>query len=241
MNIYKHAVRFAPKPRSSVFICGCGHSGTTLLARILSTHPSVFSLPYETAAFVDSNGPKWKAVARLLAGAALSLKPVLVEKTPSHIHHTAAISRVLPRSSFIVATRDGRDTVASLGKRYKDHQRAFDRWVNDSRASRLRIAAGSSILWRYEDFIDSPSQSLARLCDFIGIAYSDELLDYHKRPVTWGSRQSTPSAHSELRNRQVNQPITDNRGKWKDELPADIAARFGEGEARELMSYFGYG
>ena len=239
MNFYKYAVRFAPKPRSSVFICGCGHSGTTLLARILSTHPSVFSLPYETAAFVGP-GPEWRTLAGLLAGAALSRKPVLVEKTPSHIHHTASISRVIPRSRFIVATRDGRDTVASLGKRYNDYQRAFDRWVKDSTASKLRIADGSSILWRYEDFIASPSRSLGRLCDFIGIPYSDELLDYHKTPVSWGPRNSSPSAHSELRNRQVNQPITDNRGKWKDELPADIAARFGEGEARELMFYFGY-
>lgn len=239
--IYKYVSLITPKPKMSVFIVGCGHTGTTLLARILATHPDVFSPPYETNAFLGRSGPHWNTVTRLLVKAAWSRKPVLIEKSPYHIHHTDIISQVIPRTRFIVATRDGRDTVASLGKRYDgDFKRAFERWLIDSKASRTRLSEGDSILWKYEDFIESPSESLCRLCDFIGIPYTDNLLDYHKNPVDWGRNSTEKSAHGALRRRQVNKPVEDNRGKWKQDLPTEVVGWFDQDEARLVLAHFGY-
>ena len=37
-----------------IFVCGCGHSGTTLLWAMLSAHSRVYGIPYETAVFLNS-------------------------------------------------------------------------------------------------------------------------------------------------------------------------------------------
>lgn len=37
-----------------IFICGCGHSGTTLLWAMLSAHPDIYGINYETEVFLNS-------------------------------------------------------------------------------------------------------------------------------------------------------------------------------------------
>lgn len=42
----------------NIFIGGTGRSGTTLITRILGTHPKIYSLPIETRFIIDSDGIK---------------------------------------------------------------------------------------------------------------------------------------------------------------------------------------
>ncbi|WP_318012110.1 sulfotransferase [Mesorhizobium sp. CA12] len=234
-------VRLLPKPKVSIFICGCGHTGSTLLARILAAHPEIFSVRRETSAFVSSDGARWTKLSAVLLQAAISRRSVWVEKTPNHIHYTRQIIETIPGARFIVVTRDGRDIVASLGQRYEgDFDKAFQRWIADSKASMERIEKGESILWRYEDFIESPALSIERLCRFIGVTFDPGILNYHQQPVIWGRERAVRTPHSARRHAQVNQPITDYRGSWRSSLPMEVACRFDAGEAREIMGYFGY-
>ncbi|TJW90872.1 MAG: sulfotransferase [Mesorhizobium sp.] len=183
-----------------------------MLARILAAHPDVFSVPRETSAFVSDKGARWTKLSLLLLEAAVSRRSVWVEKTPGHIHHTGQILETIPGARFIVVTRDGRDVVTSLGQRYEgDFDRAFQRWVADSKASMLCIERGGSMLWRYEDFIEAPALSIERLCRFIGVAFDPAILDYHRHPVVWGRERRVRTEHSARRLTQVNQPITDYR------------------------------
>jgi len=232
--------RLVPKPKSSVFICGCGHTGSSLLARILAAHSSVFSFPYETGAFDWNERAKWHRAIIALTRVALSGRDIWVEKSPSHIHHTDKIRTWLPNAQFIVTTRDGRDVVASLAKRHGDFEVSFKRWLRDSKASRLCLEQQPSVLWRYEDFIDDPGDSLAALCGFIGVPFEPDMLDYHKKQVAWGRSRKTRETHSLRRRAQVNEPIRDFRGAWKETLPPEVERRFHAGEAKELMAYFGY-
>ncbi|TPI37415.1 sulfotransferase [Mesorhizobium sp. B3-1-6] len=239
--VHRGVVRLLPKPRVSIFICGCGHTGSTLLARILAAHPDVFAIRRETSAFVSNSGARWTKLSLVLLQAAISRRSVWVEKTPNHIHYTRQITETIPGARFIVVTRDGRDVVASLGQRYEgDFDKAFQRWIADSKASMLRVEKGESILWRYEDFIESPALSIERLCRFIGVAFDPGILNYHEQPVVWGREKVVRTAHSARRHAQVNQPITDYRGGWRSRLPTEVACRFDAGEAREIMDYFGY-
>ncbi|NBC11389.1 MAG: hypothetical protein GVY24_06590, partial [Planctomycetes bacterium] len=70
--------------RSPIFIVGCGHSGTTLLLRLIGAHPQIMPLLEETWALVNGEYQR-------LHGWDLSCfkagKQRWVEKTPSHIHH----------------------------------------------------------------------------------------------------------------------------------------------------------
>ncbi len=171
----------------------------------------------------------------------MSRRSIWVEKTPNHIHYVREITDTIPGARFIVVTRDGRDIVTSLGERYEgDFDKAFQRWIADSKASMQCVERGESILWRYEDFIESPALSIERLCRFIGVHFDPALLHYHQQPVVWGRERAVRTPHSARRQAQVNQPIVDCRGGWRSRLPAEIASRFDTGEARELMAYFGY-
>ncbi len=96
------------------------------------------------------------------------------------------------------------------------------------------------MLWRYEDFIDDPGDSLAALCGFIGVPFEPDMLDYHKKQAAWGRSRKTRETHSLRRRAQVNEPIRDFRGAWKETLPPEVERRFHAGEAKELMAYFGY-
>ncbi len=227
-----------PKPQVSVFICGCGHTGTTLLARILATHPDVFSVSYETEVF-RGRMPRFADLAVLYRKASESGRHAFVEKTPRHVHRARLIRHLVPRSKFIIATRDGRDVVASLGKRYGDFNRAYQRYIADSLASLEALRLPGSMLWRLEDLIEDPAASLAAVCSFIGIPFSDELLNYHATPVSWGD-ESDASAHRRLRQEQINKPIRDTRGAWATGLPVECLEWFSTAEASQIAQAFGY-
>ena len=46
--------------------------------------------------------------------------------------------------------------------------------------------------------------------------------------------------HRELRNKQINSPLFDGRGAWRDLLPPEAAAEFERGELGDFMGLFGY-
>jgi hypothetical protein len=230
----------APKPGLSVFICGCGHTGTTLLTRILATHPDVYAVPYESRVFIDKV-PAFGELAGLLRAAAASGKPVFLEKTPRHVLHVPRIRKLLPQSKFIIATRDGRDVVASLWKRHGDKRRAYKRYIKDSNASVDALSLPGTMLWRLEDLIEDPGRSLSEVCDFIGIPFTEQLLDYHKTPANWqGAANSGSSSNHSLRQEQISQPIRDTRGTWRSNLPPECLEWLSSPEARQIADAFGY-
>lgn len=229
---------FAPKPANPVFICGCGHTGSTLLARILSGHPDVFAVRFETGFFIGKVPAFW-GLSKTCEEFEKSKRKVWVEKTPKHIHNVALIKSMFPGARFIITTRDGRDVVASLGHRYKDFDRAYHRWMDDSSASLDALRLPDTMLWRLEDLIEDAQPSLRSICDFIGIEYLPTLLEYHQEPVQWGRGVKT-SPHSERRQAQINSPIQDTRGRWKTDLPAEYLDKLTKGEALEISQAMGY-
>src|SRR5215207_6405770 len=79
------------------FICGAGHSGTSIIANILAGHAEVWMPLYETGLFlrrrVDRTYKhrKWRLSA-LRAG-----RRVILEKTPRHVHVLGVIRKHVPR------------------------------------------------------------------------------------------------------------------------------------------------
>ena len=57
-----------------VFVIGCGHTGTTLIAAMLGAHPSIYSIPKETRALVHNTAPD-QARASIERAAADCAKP----------------------------------------------------------------------------------------------------------------------------------------------------------------------
>jgi len=229
------------------FICGCGHSGTTLIATILSAHPSTYVPLRETYIFQDDTiRTRWRHF-RLLWRAAISQKRALIEKSPLHINHIDAIRAGVPGARFIIPVRDGRDVVASIVKRNGNLRYAVGRWIKENSIVLAERHNPDVMVYRHEDLIADPVTTLRCICNFLGLEYCDGLLEYHKRERLWfGQREIRYGSgregkeHHALRNWQVNQPIYDSRGRWRSELNEEDVEELIRGTGRPLMQAFGY-
>jgi hypothetical protein len=228
-----------------VFVCGCGHSGTSLLLRILAAHPAVYAPMAETKAFMATT--PWPFLRDLRRDCLAAGKRVLVEKTPQHIRHMDRIRQAVPGARFVVMVRDGRDVTASITRRIGDPAEGLKRWVGDTLLSRRAEAMPDTMILRYEDLTEDAEGRIREVCRFIGIPFDPSMLDYHRTAVTWngkdGSRKGSGQEgeeHRALRAWQLNQPIFNGTGQWRGDLPPEIVARLFDGVPGELMAHFGY-
>ncbi len=100
------------------------------------------------------------------------------------IHYQfSKISRIWPKARYIYLLRDGRDVANSIvgmgcaGNAYV----AADLWLETEmeweRCRRI-IPDRSWIELRYRHLVANPVEALTRICNFIGVAYSDRMFDY---------------------------------------------------------------
>jgi Sulfotransferase family len=230
-----------------IFICGCGHSGTTLMANMLAAHPDVYVPLRETEIFrtrsVEEAAEGYRA---LHAEAEESGKRVLAEKTPGHIRHMGLIRRIVPDPLFIVPVRDGRDVAASFARRTGDAGRGVKQWIKRNSMALAARDRSDVLVYRHEDLITDTEGTLRKVSEFAAIPFDEVMLRYHEQERLWFGQEAVKPAsgvgktHIQRRNWQVNQPIFDNRGQWRSTLTPDDFPELLEGHGRELMESFGY-
>jgi hypothetical protein len=238
-----------------IFIVGCGHSGTTLLAAMLDSHSRILAFPDESSAFSQDDWPARAGPLLALARRAEQRGiPRICEKTPNHVHRIGRILGLMPHARILYVVRDGRDVAHSILRRYGDLDSGARRWMRDNRAG-LRQSEGEDRvhLLRYEDLVADPAATLAAACAFIGEAYEPAMLDFHRTERRWLRTREIATVevihepglpeperdarHRQRRNFQINQQLFDGRGGWKT-LPEDRQAALTE-MMRPLLR-FGY-
>lgn len=225
-------------------ICGCGHSGTTLLANMFAAHPQCYVPLKETRVFF-----RRRARIRLFGMWMKSLlkgKSFIVEKTPRHIEVLDRVKEKAPNTKIIFVVRDGRDVSASLYKRFENEAESVERWIAANEAVIAAEDDPNTVVVRYEDLVVQPEAELRRLCGFLKVEFSPDMLEYHTKKRLWfGTKKLEKGSdadgkeHDNLRTWQVNQPIFDGRGKWKkvfDKVPETLTS----GRGRALMDHFDY-
>jgi hypothetical protein len=231
---------------SHTFICGCGHSGTSLLANMFASHPEVFIPLVETRAFLRpaQAAARWEA---LKAEAAASGRLHFAEKTPRHIQCLDLIRALVPGARFVAMVRDGRDVAASFIKRRGSSEEGLRRWMEENTRVLAARGAPDVIVLRYEDLIADPEAALGEVCRFAGLPFAPEMLRYHETERMWFGATVLQQAdgaegegHRNLRNWQINQPIFDGRGKWRELLSEAEIATFAAPAPRRMLERFGY-
>ncbi len=156
------------------------------------------------------------------------------DKTPYYILHLDTLLTMFPRAKVVHIIRDGRDCALSmlqrkwdlkifnvyhaayLWRRYVEAGRAFGR---DHPERYFEI--------RYEDLLSDPEGEMEKLCNYLGIEFSDSVINYKKTTVG----QKTPLLAQPLKR--------DNMYKWKEKMsPADI--RIFESMSGDALAACGY-
>jgi hypothetical protein len=108
-------------------------------------------------------------------------KPRWGDKTPHYVHHIDHLLRVWPRARFAVLVRDGRDVALSLRRMPFGPNNAWAAaqwWARGVRAGlRAEREHPESVRTvRYEDIARAPAEELPKLCAFLGVRFTPDML-----------------------------------------------------------------
>lgn len=231
-----------------IFIVGCGHSGTSIMLALLGNHPRLYPIPKESGLFMRSDAEVRQMMQAWDCTCAELGKTRWIEKTPPHIFQIARLLAFRPQSQFILMLRDGRDVVCSLRHRkaYAAFADRVDRWVYDNLAGLPYWDHPQVKVVKYESLIAQPEQTLQDIFNFLGEEYTAQVLEYHNTQRLWYSSEihkpetiETHQDHMNLRNWQINQPLFDGRGRWREEMTAAEKDWF-KSAAQQYLEQFGY-
>jgi hypothetical protein len=108
-------------------------------------------------------------------------KPRWGDKTPHYVHHVDHLLVLWPRARFVVLVRDGRDVALSLRRMPFGPNNAWAAapwWARGIRAGEAAQEAhpDAVLTVRYEDLARRPTEHVPRICEFLGLHYSDDML-----------------------------------------------------------------
>lgn len=219
-----------------IFVVGCGHSGTSMLAAVLGRSEQLMLVGYESGAFFPKKSLLTsKEVVRAWLNICLQTRHSgFIEKTPKHVHCLQRIRTVVPGARFLVIARDGRDVMASFMKRGLSPEFAIKRWCIDNEAVLAARDAEDVFFTRYEDVVRQPETEIARICSALEIAYSPTLLESGESGYGWINEGTMGN-----RAIQTSREIYDGSGKWRSALTEKDLDLFWN-KARRLMNSLGY-
>jgi len=124
----------------------------------------------------------------------VSQKSLLIDSSKS-VHRFRLLHSLKPNSSrAIFLTRDGRAIAASrLRKNVGTVPQITRKWwlTNQFTIIMMRTLPRSAYIHvRYEELCNEPEQTVQRICDYIGVPYEPEMLDFrsHERHILGGNR-----------------------------------------------------
>lgn len=202
-----------------VFILGSVRSGSTLLRVLLGSHSQLLA-PHEShirrlqVRFQTKLAERAMAELDLDATAlehllwdrvlhrelAKSGKTSIVEKTPSNAFVWRRLAQCWPDARFIFLLRHPVSVVrswheASAGRRsYEAATADALRYLNAVEKARCGL---SGLTVRYEDLTADPERETRRICDFLGVDWEPEMLEYGQR---------------------ANGDFREGLGDWKDKI-----------------------
>lgn len=216
-------VKPIPESHKFIFVCGCGHSGTSLMAARIGQHPEAYLLDRETSGFLPPRGlyvskqlvMEWESRAVHLR------KERIVEKTPKHIQRLGDMRRLLPNARFVIMVRNPLDNIASLYKRFDDLDGAIRRWIWDNKQTLkwMRSESAGVRVVKYEELTTNPTMELRSIASWLELEWS-ESMDAAQGGAYESSEQGT---NMMLRAKQVSEDIKPRIGTWKGVLDSDAA------------------
>lgn len=161
------------------------------------------------------------------------------DKTPRYIEHIPLLAHLWPASRFIHLVRDGRNVALSyaevpFGPNNVAHAgELWKRRVTAGLTAGRALGAGRYLEVSYEQLVADPRSQVADICDFIGLGFESEMLDYRER-----SRDEVLPRAAQYNPRLTEGPLAEARS-WQEQMPESSVEIF-EAVAGDLLSDLGY-
>ena len=144
------------------------------------------------------SGSYQELVAGLYAGfGSKHNKPLAGEKTPDYLRRLSLLHGLFPDAKLIHLVRDGRNVALSLldwatptkgpGRLelWNEHPigvcALWWKWfVDHARQQSTSLPTTAFLELRYEDLVDQPEQQMRLTCDFLGLDFHQQMLEYHR-------------------------------------------------------------
>jgi hypothetical protein len=141
---------------------------------------------------------------------------------------------------YIHLIRDGRDVALSFRKTIVGEKHMYhlaQQWREDQEISNYyveKFGTTRAIRVKYEDLLHQPQQEIQRICRFIGLGYSNNILKFYE------SQDSKITAESGQMWHNLSKPLMKNNfNKYKKELQPEDIDLF-EKVAGRLLTEYGY-
>jgi hypothetical protein len=261
------------KNRVVCFIAGAGHSGSTLVGMVLGSHPDCFyageasktrflgnprkELRKRTCKICGEACPVW-------GGFVVAEEPDLYEQIARRtgasviVDSTKNIDWITARAAeasaggaalrLVVLRRDGRAVINSRVRKYpdRDPREHIEGWIEQVRRTQAfyDTFAHPKVIVRYEEFSLAPAAVSQRLCDFVGLDYRPDMLEFTRHdhhPLggnsgtqylvarAHGGGQAGPVAGLGDRSREYYEHHADGISldlRWQRELRAEVLDLF---------------
>jgi len=143
-------------------------------------------------------------------------------KSMANVHYSDELERHSPGVKYIYLYRDGRDVAVSFKKAIVGEKHIYhlaNQWKYDQEACiklSERINSSRFFALNYETLIANPEVIIKKLCDFLEIAYSENMLDFYN------SHESKATAAAGEMWQNLEKPIiSSNTRKFHRELAPD--------------------
>jgi hypothetical protein len=171
------------------------------------------------------------------------------EKTPRNVLHLDYIFEHFPNARFIHMIRDGRDTICSLrthprhkvvdGKlvelnTWHPIEPCLERWLTNVQAGLKFRGDPRYIEVRYEALVARPRETLAPVFEFLGEAFDERVLDYHRE-----KGESRDARHFPQNPEATQAMYTKAVARWQRDLTPEEMALV-KREAGPLLIQLGY-
>ncbi len=160
-----------------------------------------------------------------------------IDHTPNNIMHTKLLLDLFPEAKFIHIVRDGRavaNSVMPLDWGPNTIHSSSQTWINRlsfGLAAESKLGPEKIIRIRYEDLVLNMEVTLNKICKFLGIEYSQEMLE---------ANGFIKTKYTEMQHRLVGKQADISRvNQWKKELtPRQIEIY--ESNTCDLLHNLGY-
>lgn len=173
---------------------------------------------------------------------------IIVDKNPLYFRFIKSIQKNYPKAKYILLVRDYRDRMASLRKSKFSNQLANNlikgiAWNKRNRQLFKMSTRDNTILIKYEDLVTNPEKTITNICNFIGVSFEPQMLNFHQKETHDYEKIETSEEMNlyiqDMHKRSSNPISTDRIGVWKNQLSKNTVSTLETfcGKTGELFGY----